>query len=187
MSATRAGRRAGKVCPARVRPFCRIRSCTTGRGEARDLQLPRLHAQLREDEEDGSFCGAAADDAQADAGEVAGSEGRAATPSAHDHRRAGKVPESGGARAPAVLRGAPQHASAQSLSPGDRLAVVEVAESTKPTRPRQTGADGTYLPIQPSASSHLSPLSISAAPRQNLRQEPDAVIPHVRICAGGAG
>jgi hypothetical protein len=38
-----------------------------------------------------------------------------------------------------------------------------------------------------SAGSHLSPLSLGALWRYYLRQEPDAVMLHVRFCGGGYG
>jgi hypothetical protein len=108
------------------------------------------------------------------------------TTSAHDHWRAGGVSESGGARAPAVLRGAQELPSAQRIPLGDRPAVVEVVRAPQSTRPRHVGAHGANHAPRPPTRSHLPSLSILAACGQDLRQEPDAVIPHVRICAGGA-
>ena len=54
------------------------------------------------------------------------------------------------------------------------------------TRPHPVEADDACPALGSSTYSHLSPLSLLAATRQKLRQEPDAAIPHVRICAGGA-
>ena len=51
-------------------------------GQAGDVQLPRLHAHLREEAER-AVHGAAADDAGAAAGEAEGGEGRASAPAGH--------------------------------------------------------------------------------------------------------
>ena len=84
------------------------------RRETGDLQLPGLHAQLREDPE-GTVHGAAADDAQAVAGEAASGEGR--TPAAHASARPGarRVPAGGRPRAHPVLRCADERPRAERL------------------------------------------------------------------------
>ena len=57
----------------RVRPLCGTRSAKPWRRQTGDLQLPRLHAQLRKDPE-GHVYGAAADDAPEVASQAAGTE-----------------------------------------------------------------------------------------------------------------
>jgi hypothetical protein len=57
------------------------------------------------------------------------------------------------------------------------------------TQPENAAHLGTNAPLDESlaaTSDGASPLSAVAAWRQNLRQEPDALVTHVRICGGGA-
>ena len=84
----RAGAAPGEDPPDRVRPLCGARPAQAERRKAGDVQLPRLHAHLREDAE-GKVHGAAADDAQAVAGEAEGGQRRASAAHARPHPRAG--------------------------------------------------------------------------------------------------
>jgi len=61
------------------------------------------------------------------------------------------------------------------------------AEAPQSKAPSELGPHETPGRLLDSICPYLSPLPIGAFRRYHLRQEPDEVIPHVRICAGGAG
>lgn len=89
------------------------------------------------------------------------------------------------ARVLRVPRGAHQHAAAAELPRrGDSLVASRLA-AAKPTESHDVGANApagrTLDPITPCPSS----LSLGSLRRSNPRQEPSAVVPHARICAGG--
>jgi len=75
-------------------------------GEARDVQLSRLHAHLREEEEQWTVHGAAADDPEEAAGEAERGESRAPATLARPDPEGGRVAAVGHSRESAVLRGA---------------------------------------------------------------------------------
>src|SRR5207247_8773786 len=90
-------------------------------------------------------------------------------------------------RAPEVLRGANEQAGAvHVLFPG-RVGLVPRPEAAQPDCPAHLGADAAAHSALAPTSAHHSPVSLEAAGRCHLRQEPDAVMPHVRICGGGYG
>src|SRR5271167_2737333 len=92
---------------------------------------------------------------------------------------------SGGAWTPPILRGAHEPTGAVDLSLPSRAALASRAVATKPEWPRALGSYAA--PHQPLVASAYCLSSLSPAPhgRYYLRQEPDAVVPLVRICGGG--
>jgi len=99
------------------------------RREARDIQLSRLYAYLREEEEQRNVHGAAANDPQKVAGEAERGESRTSAAHARTYPRTGQVVASGGAWAPPVLRSAHEQPGAGSFSipSGTALASFAVA------------------------------------------------------------
>ena len=65
--------------------------------------------------------------------------------------------------------------------------MVEGLKTPKPETPPDLGSDETPHGQVASPCPCLPSLSFGALWRHYLRQEPYAVVPHVRICAGGAG
>src|SRR5256884_5836367 len=78
--------------------------------------LSRLHAYLREEEEQRNVHGAAANDPQKVADEVERGESRASTTDARTHSQTRQMAASGGAWTPPVLRSAHEQPGAGSLS-----------------------------------------------------------------------
>jgi hypothetical protein len=154
------------------------------RAETRELQLPGIHAHLREDP-DGEVQGAAADDANEDAGEVEGAQRAISTAPARTHPGARRIHRRGGSWAHEVLRRARKFTSHQRLSLGSGAAMAEGARTPEPEGAAALGPDGEVPRPVATVRPRLSSLSIAAPCRHNLRQEPDAVMPLVRICAGG--
>src|SRR3989442_11045685 len=66
----------------------------------------------------------------------------------------------------------------------DLVARVAAAQPAPPHHGAPAPKPGLPLAADPA---HLSSLSVRAPGRRHPRWEPDAGIPHVRICAGGAG
>jgi mRNA interferase HigB len=86
----------------------------------------------------------------------------------------------------AVLWGASERAGAGRVPRASQAAMdacPSPAESAKPSDAHTALPPGT--PVAAGAP-HLSPLSVAAATRDHLRQEPRAGNPHAGICAGGA-
>src|SRR5207244_11205613 len=79
---------------------CDQQPATAWRKEARDIQLSRLHAYLREEEEQRNLHGAAANDPQKVADEVERGESRASTTDARTHSQTRQMAASGGAWTP---------------------------------------------------------------------------------------
>lgn len=157
-----------------------------GRGQTANLQLPWLHAVLREDAK-GRVHGAAPDDAKAVAGQAARGESRVAPTSAHAHPGARRLCACGRPWACALLRRAHERPGHLRLPPRHQRRLVASPASPQP---RQSLALATYaapLGSLASACSHLPSLSSRASSRHHPRWEPDAVVPLVRICGGGRG
>src|SRR5881394_2811749 len=108
---------------------CDQQPATAWRREARDIQLSRLHAYLREEEEQRNVHGAAANDPQKVADEVERGESRASTTDARTHSQTRQMAASGGAWTRPVLRSAHEQPGAGSLSipSGTALASLAVA------------------------------------------------------------
>jgi hypothetical protein len=92
------------------------KSSVEARRETGDVQLSRLHARLREEEEQWTVYGVAADDPQTVAGEAERGESRASATDARTHPRSGQMAASGGAWSHPILRSAHEPTGAVSLS-----------------------------------------------------------------------
>ena len=91
----------------------------------------------------------------------------------------------GAARARRLLRRTGQFQRGIGLSVPGQPALAAYATAAKPARSDHLGADGQIRNSVASASPCDAPLPERALRSQNLRQEPDAVVPHVGIRAGG--
>ncbi len=97
------------------------------------------------------------------------------------------VPEQG-AYLRSVVGGHPDERSLLFSLPEEGLStVVEGSQAPKPQTQTDLGSDETPHGQMAPSCSCLSSLPFSASWRHLLRQEPYAVVPHVRICAEGAG
>src|SRR5437667_7663 len=74
---------------------------------------------------------------------------------------------------------------AERIQDGYRLALVAGPQAPQPDAPSVVGTDGAIHRPVASTRAYLSPLSPRPLRRCHPRQEPDAVMPHVRICGGG--
>src|SRR5882762_3544149 len=155
------------------------------RREAGNIQLSRLHAHLREEEEQWTVHGVAANDTQKVAGEAESGESRASATDARTHPRTGQVDASGGAWAHPILRRAHEHTGAAALSLPSRVALALRAVAAQPERPRSLGSYAAPHHSLAASAFRLSSLSPAPHERHHLRQEPDAGNPLVRICGGG--
>src|SRR6266851_5723447 len=168
-----------------VRSACDRPAPVAWRRETGDVQLSWLHAYLCEEEEQWTVHGVAANDTQKVADEAERGESRASATHARTHPRTGQVARSGGAWTPPVLRGAPEPKRAVDLSVPSGTALASRAVAAQSEWPRPLGSHAA--PHQPLAASayRLSSLSLAPHGRRHLRQEPDAVVPLVRIRGGG--
>jgi hypothetical protein len=91
----------------------------------------------------------------------------------------------GGSWAHEVLRRARELPSHQRVSLGSGAAVAKGARAPKSEGAAALEPDGEVPRPVATVRPRLSSLSIATPCRHNLRQEPDAVMPLVRICAGG--
>src|SRR5205809_7953215 len=91
----------------------------------------------------------------------------------------------GRGRASAVLRGAHESARAVHILFSGGATLVAHAAATEPDRSYHLGADAAAHSVLAASGAHYSSLAPEATWRCHLRQEPDAVIPHVRIRGGG--
>src|SRR5882724_7419476 len=119
---------------------CDQRPAKAWRREARDIQLSRLHAYLREEEEQRNVHGVAANDPQKAAGEAERGESRASATDARTHPRTGQVVASSGAWAHSILRRAHEHTGAADFSVPSRMALAPRAVAAQPERPRPLGS-----------------------------------------------
>src|SRR5439155_19253781 len=86
-----------------------------------------------------------------------------------------------------ILRCAHERPGAQRLPVGRRLDLVPHPSTAQPAPANQLAAHAAPgLPVA-TIPAHLPSVPARAPRRRYPRQEPDAVVPHVRICAGGAG
>src|SRR5205807_9311772 len=153
--------------------------------EARDTQHSRLHAQVQEEEEQREVHGVAANNAQKVASEAERGGSRASATNARTHPRTGQVVASGGAWTPRILRCAHQHTGAAGFSVPSRMALAPRAVAAQPERPRPLGSYAAPHRSLAACAFRLSSLSPAPHGRSHLRQEPDAVVPLVRIRGGG--
>src|SRR6202011_3640822 len=170
---------------AGVRSACDRPTAVAWRREAGDVQLSRLYAHLREEEEQWTVHGVAADDTQEAAGEAERGESRASATHARTHPRARQVAAGGCGWTHSLLRSAHEPTGAGAFSIPSRLVLASLAVAAEPERPRSLGPHAA--PHHPLAAFALCLSSLSFAPhgRCHLRQEPDAGNPLVRIRGGG--
>src|SRR6266478_2717474 len=168
-----------------VRSVCDRPTTVAWRRETGNVQLSWLYAHLREEEEQWTVYGAAANDTQETADEAERGESRTSASYARTHPRTGQVVASGGAWTHPVLRSAHEQLGAGSFSIPSGAALASRAVAAQPERPRPLGSHAA--PYQPLAATSfcLSSLSPASHGRHHLRQEPDAVVPLVRIRGGG--
>ena len=152
--------------------------------ETGDVRLPRLHAQVRADDER-TVLGQAQDHLEADAGQACrGQQGTQATPTS-THPGAGAVVTKRGVWTPRLLRRPRQHRRDRGLPhPGDP-ALVQGAAASQPAHTAHLDADEPHRDSMATTRPPEASVPRHAVRRQNPRQEPSAVIPHAGICAGG--
>src|SRR5215472_411910 len=92
---------------------------------------------------------------------------------------------SGRSRAQPVLRSAHEPSGAVALLAPSWAVLASHVVETKPDRPRTLGPDAALDPSLVASTCYLSSLSFAPHGRFDLRQEPDAGNPLVRISAGG--
>ena len=132
------------------------------RRKAGDVRLPRLHAYLREDEEQRLFHGGAADDSQADASEVERGENRVEIAYARFHPGYRQVVAGGRGWTHPILRSAHERRSAESVPLSGRLALAPDALAPKPERPSSARTNAAL--DRPLAASCAGLSSFSSAP-----------------------
>src|SRR2546422_5136489 len=84
-----------------------------------------------------------------------------------------------------LLQGAHEQLGDRHVSVPGGLALAPRARAAQSHRVRLLGADAPARRAVAAPCAHLSSLSPEATWRHHLRQEPDAVMPLVRICGGG--
>src|SRR6266404_5732151 len=168
-----------------VRSVCHRPTGVAWRRETGNVQLPRFYAYLRKEEEQWAVYGVAANDTQETADEAERGESRTSATHARTHPRPGPMAASGGTGAHSVLRRALEPKRAVDLSVPSGTALASRAVATQPERTRPLGPHAA--PHQPLVATAycLSSLSPASPGRRHLRQEPDAVVPLVRIRGGG--
>src|SRR5215470_5094870 len=152
---------------------------------SRRRSIFRLYAHLREEEEQRTLHGVAANGAQTTAGEAERGKSRTSAAPARTHPRTRQVAASGGAGTHSLLRSAAKPIGAKAVSIPRGLALAAHAVAAQPER--RCPLASYAAPDRPLAASAccLSSLSSAAHGRHYLRQEPDAGNPPVRIGGGG--
>ena len=107
-----------------------------------------------------------------------------ATP-ARTHSGGGRLSALGRGRPHAVLRSAHEREQPRRLPPGHRPALVAGSHAPQPRASSVVGADEAVPRPVAATRPYLSSLAAGAVCRPHPRQEPDAVMPHVRIRGGG--
>src|SRR5437660_4998345 len=129
--------------------------------------------------------GASADDAAEVASQAAGTEDGTAATLAHAHCGTGGILALGRIGPRPLLRRTHEWPGLACLPPGCRSPVVDGVAPSQPRKPSALAPnDATGHPVA-SDSSYLPSLSPRATGRPYPRREPDAEMPHVRICGGG--
>ena len=182
--AVRAGAAPRQDAPDRVRPLRGPESARRGDGKPETFNFLGFTHSCGEDAE-GTVHGAAADDAQEVAGEAARGEDR--TPATHARARPGarRVSARGRPRAHPVLRRARERSGLSAFRERDRrssggASCAPQSDGNQLTWRRMARYIARWLPTP--RICHPTPRALR---RHHPRQEPDAVMPHVRICGGG--
>ena len=127
----------------------------------------------------------ATDDAKEAAGQTQGDQRDASTTPARTHRGSGQMAQERADGALSVLCRATQHPGDGSLPALDGATLVSRAPTPEPEDPDRRTRNGPPDRSLAAPTSHLAPLPGSTPARDHPRQEPYAVIPPVRIRAGG--
>src|SRR5882672_2764962 len=168
-----------------VRSVCDRPTAVAWRRETGDVQLSWLHTYLCEEEEQRTVHGAAANDPQKVANETERGENRTSATDARTHPRTGQVVASSGAWTHPILRSAHEQLGAGSFSIPSGTALASRAVAAQPEWPHPLGPHAAPYHSLAASAYHLSSLSPAPHGRHHLRQEPDAVMPPVRIRGGG--
>src|SRR6266478_1256203 len=126
--------------PAGIWSVCDRPTAVAWRRETGDVQLPWLYAHLREEEEQWTVHGAAANDAQKVAGETERGESRTSAAHACTHPRSRQVVASGGAWTHPILRSAHEPTGVVSVSVPSRAALPSHAVAAQPEWPHSLGS-----------------------------------------------
>ena len=97
----------------------------------------------------------------------------------------GAVARCGGARLFRLPRGADQHPSSRGIPSRGSAGMAASAQASKPQTPTHLATIQRDRGLLASPTQDPASFSQPALRRHDPRQEPDAVVPHVRICAGG--
>ena len=155
-----------------------------GSRQAGDVRLPGLHAHLREDQER-TLRAAARHDLEADAGEAARGQGRAAATAGISPSPSRGSGWAAWCEGTAVLRRARQHQGGGRVPQTGGPALAPGASAPQPAHRADVGANAAVSQtLDPAGQDHAS-LAQRALRRQDPRQEPSAVAAHAGICAGG--
>ena len=149
------------------------------------IQAASTSFHLREEEEQWTVHGVAANDSQKVADEAERGESRTSAAYARTHPRSGQVVASGGAWTQPVLRSAPEPKRAVDLSVPSGTALASRAVAAQPEWSCPLGSHAAPHPPLAACAFRLSSLSSAPHGRRYLRQEPDAGNPPVRIRGGG--
>src|SRR5260221_7485913 len=166
--------------PAGIWSVCDRPTAVAWRRETGNVQLSWLYAHLREEEEQWTVHGVAANDPQKIADEAERGESRTSAAEARTHPRTGQMAASGGAWTHPVLRSAPEPKCAVDFSVPSGRALASRAFAAQPERPRPLGSHAAPHHSLAASAYRLSSLSPAPHGRHHLRQEPDAGIPLVR-------
>ena len=119
-------------------------------------------------------------------GEAGRGQGRVETTNARPRPGGGPVAPVGVGRSLPLLRSPDEQPGVGCVPFPARSALASRDVSTQPAWAGPLGSDVPPDCSLPASCSHLSCLSFASSRRHHLRQEPDAVIPLVRICGGCA-
>src|SRR5258707_6066160 len=175
------GTASGEDATSGVRSVCDRPTTVAWRRETGDVQLSWLYAHLRKEEEQWTVHGVAANDPQKIADEAERGESRTSAADARTHPPTGQMAASGGAWTHPVLRSAPEPKCAVDFSVPSGRALASRAFAAQPEQPRPLGSHAAPHHSLAASAYRLSSLSPRPHGGHNLRQEPDAGIPLVRI------
>src|SRR6202008_2881012 len=126
--------------PAGIWSFCDRPTAVAWRRETGNVQLSWLYAHLREEEEQWTVHGVAANDPQEIADEPERGESRTAATDARTHSRTGQVVASGGAWIHPLLRSPHEPTGVVYLSVPSGAALASRAFAAQPKRPCPVGS-----------------------------------------------
>jgi len=149
--------------------------------QAGDVRLPRSNVHLRGDE--GRILASPHHHPKPDAGKAQAGELRAQAAPAPSRPRARAPAGKCGPRSSHLLA-VPGNTDALDLLPPGGSLLDACAAAAKPAAPTDLSKDGSHRSMG-SVCPHRAPPTLLGFRRQDLRQEPVAVVPHGGICPGG--